>query len=207
MGCFVEGSHYRRRFRSFARHCADASVWAEFCLFYQQPHHLSQRRSVHKAASKQEKYLWTQMNRLLGNTSSSQAFLKVKGKTKQKRWIVKFVFLGGRGGGGQVPVNGLSDELLLGSSSKGTFTLLSTFAYKVKAEKTCFTLIVSSFIIRVNAGPGGPPAPPFTELHNTVALSKRLTLNLLPSICHWPAVSFPGAQRRITLSSSTPLAC
>lgn len=82
VGCFVEGSHYRRRFRSFARHLADASVCAEFCLFYQQPHHLSQHQCVRKAASKQENYLWTQMNRLLGNTSSSQAFLKVKGKTK-----------------------------------------------------------------------------------------------------------------------------
>lgn len=129
-----------------------------------------------------------------------------KGENKTKKMDSQVCLFGGEGGG-QVPVNGLSDELLLGSSSKGTFTLLSTFAYKVKAEKTCFTLIVSSFIIRVNAGPGGPPAPPFTELHNTVALSKRLTLNLLPSICHWPAVSFPGAQRRITLSSSTPLAC
>lgn len=78
------------------------------------------------------------------------------------------------GGGTASSEWSLSDELLLGSSSKGTFTLLSTFAYKVKAEKTCFTLIVSSFIIRVNAGPGGPPASPFTELHNTVALSKRL---------------------------------
>lgn len=90
------------------------------------------------------------------------------------------------GEGGQLPVNGPSDELLLGSSSKGTFTLLSTFAYKVKAEKTCFTLIVSSFIMGVNAGPGGPPASPFTRLHNTVALSKRLALNLLPSICRKP---------------------
>lgn len=57
-------------------------------------------------------------------------------------------------------------------SSKGTFTLLNTFAYKVKGEKTCFTLIVSSFIVRVNADPGGSSAPPFMELHNTVALSK-----------------------------------
>ena len=111
------------------------------------------------------------------------------------------------GGGGAPSVNGPSDELLLGSSSKGTFTLLSTFAYKVKAEKTCFTLIVSSFMIRVNAGPGGPPASPFTEPYNTVALSKRLALNLLPSICRWPAVSSPGAQRRITPSSPTPLVC
>ena len=58
------------------------------------------------------------------------------------------------------------------ASSKGTFTLLSTFAYKVKAEKTCFTLIVCSFIVRVNADLRGSPASPFTELHNAVALSK-----------------------------------
>lgn len=58
------------------------------------------------------------------------------------------------------------------ASSKGTFTLLNTFAYKVKAEKTCFTLIVCSFIVRVNADPGGSPASLFTELHNTAALSK-----------------------------------
>lgn len=58
------------------------------------------------------------------------------------------------------------------ASSKGTFTLLSTFAYKVKAEKTCFTLIVCSFIVRVNADLRGSPASPFIELYNTVALSK-----------------------------------
>lgn len=55
---------------------------------------------------------------------------------------------------------------------KGTFTLLSTFAYKVKAEKTCFTLIVSSFIVRVNADLRGSPGSLFTELRNAVALSK-----------------------------------
>ena len=71
---------------------------------------------------------------------------------------------------GRVPFNALSKADSRCASPKTTFTLLCTFAYKVKAEKTCFTLIVCSFIIRVDADlrgslpPPPPPLPPHTQI-------------------------------------------
>lgn len=72
------------------------------------------------------------------------------------------------------------------ASSKGTFTLLSTFAYKVKAEKTCFTLIVCSFIVRVNADPGG-----FFE--HPLSLSSIILLRFLKTHFKFTALYLPLA--------------
>lgn len=80
---------------------------------------------------------WTEKNLEWGNTVSTQGSLEVNfwvGVAKKSLFFLA-----------------KSNECLFLMSScwalsKGTFTLLSTFAYKVREEKTCFTLIVCSLL-------------------------------------------------------------
>ena len=85
---------------------------------------------------------------------------------------------------GRVPLKPLCDGVML-CLSKSTFTLLATFAYKVKEEKTRFTQL-SALLSRGLMQTSG--VLPHLLSHSSIELLPFLKtlLNVVPAICLWP---------------------